>query len=95
MDRYHQHIAAFAAAPTPPVSEKSPRLPSLAKLLKGPDRDIWTKGTANELGCLLPNGVGKSRPFPDWIEGTGTIVPVRKAAIPAGRHATWKRTESA
>ena len=59
------------------------------KLLKGPDRDTWTRGTANELGRLLPSGVGQSRPLPDRIEGTGTIISIRKAAIPAGRHATY------
>ena len=62
-DKYRHHLAAFAAAPPQPVSTKAPKLPSLARLLKGPERDIWLKGTANELGRLLPNGVGASRPL--------------------------------
>ena len=87
--KFQHHLAAIATTPALPVQEKAPKLPSLATLLKGPDRDVWLRGAANELGRLLPNGVGKSRPLPERIEGTGTIVPIRKATIPAGRHATY------
>ena len=84
---YQHHIAALTTDITTPV-EKS-KLPSIHKLLKGPDALIWMKSNANEFGRLLPRGVGKSRPAHDRIEGTSTLFPIRKHLIPAGRTATY------
>ena len=79
--KYEKHIAALVADAS---LTKVSKLPSLAKLLKGPDGLIWDRGTANEFGRLLPNGIGRTRPTKDRIEGTGTIYPIRRANIPKG-----------
>ena len=86
--KYKKHIALMATDLLSPV-EKTTKLPTLAKLLKGPDKDIWMRGTANEFGRLLPHGIGKSRPPQDKIESTGTIFPIHKSMIPHGRTATY------
>ena len=81
--QYEHHIAALS---TSPVAGKQESLP---KLLKGPDKERWTRGNANEFGRLLPNGIGKNRPDKDKIKGTGTIFPIRKYAIPPDRKVTY------
>ena len=84
--KYDKHIAAFMAdADITKVS----KLPSLAKLLKGLDGKIWTRGTSNEFGRLLSRGIGKHRPANERIEGTGTLYPIRRAQIPKGRKITY------
>ena len=62
---------------------------SLWKFLKGPDAPIWERGTANEFGHLLPDGIGKNWPKHDRIEGNVTIFSIRKRNIPAGRKVTY------
>jgi hypothetical protein len=84
--KYEQHIAAIVADTS---LTKVSKLPSLAKFLKGSDAIIWNRGTANEFGRLLPNGIGRNRPVKDRIEGTGTIFPIRRANIPQGRKITY------
>jgi hypothetical protein len=86
-ERYAHHIAAFTANLNGPL-EKT-QLPSLRKLLKGPDSIIWDRSNANEFGRLLPRGVGKSRPADQRIAGTSTMFPIRLADIPPGRFATY------
>ena len=86
-EKYMHHIAAFASAP-PPVAKDS-KLPSLSKLLKGDDGKLWGRSTANAFGRLFANGVGRSRPVAERIEGTGTSFPIRKSAIPKGRNITY------
>ena len=85
--QYAHHIAPPATELTPRV-EKQP-LQSLPKLLRGPNKAIWTRSTANEFGRLLPNGIDKHRPANEKVKGTGTIVPVRRTNIPHGRKATY------
>ena len=81
--QYEHHIAALSTAPVAGKQE------SLPKLLKGPDKERWTRGNANEFGRLLPNGIGKDRPEKDKIKGTGTIFPIRRHAIPPDRKITY------
>ena len=84
---HHHHIAlATQALSLAPEKEK---LPSLHKFLQGPNKNIWSHSSANELGRLLPDGVGKSRPPDDRIEGTSTIFPIRKHQVPPGRKVTY------
>ena len=85
--QYKHHIAALASVP-PPVAKDS-KLPSLSKPLKGDDGKLWERSTANEFGRLFANGVGHSRPSAERIEGTGTLFPIRKNAIPKGRNITY------
>ena len=84
---YDHHIAALSTTPTSLLVPE--KLPSLHKLLKGPDQKIWSRSWANELGRLLPHGVGKSRPKSKRIEGTSTIFPIKKSQVPAGRKVTY------
>ena len=86
-ERYAHHIAAFTANLNGPL-EKT-QLPSLRKLLKGPDALIWDRSNANEFGRLLPRGVGNSRPPEQRVQGTSTMFPIRLADIPPGRFATY------
>ena len=69
--------------------EKKTTLPTLAKLLRGPDKEIWSHSTANEFGRLLPNGIGMNRPAAERIQGTSTMYPIPKSKIPPGRKATY------
>ena len=78
--KFKHHIATLAADLTP--IEKQAKLPSLAKLLQGPDKNVWTRGTANEFGRLLPSGIGKHRPPDQRIKATGTLYPIPKSKIP-------------
>ena len=87
MAPYQNHIAALATDLA--LSVEKVKLPSLYKLLKGPDAAIWNTSNANEFGRLLPRGVGKSRPVEERIAGTGTFFPIRKRDIPQGRTATY------
>ena len=86
--KYEKHIALLATDLVSLV-EKTTKLPTLAKLLNGPDRDIWLRGTANEFRRLLPHGLKKNRSAHDKITGTGTIFPISKSMIPPGRKATY------
>jgi len=61
----------------------------LQKLLKGPEKERWNRGNANEFGRLLPHGIGKNRPDNKKIKGTGTIFPIRRHAIPSDRKVTY------
>ena len=78
--KYAHHIAALA---TTPISGKQA---SLTTLLRGPDAATWSRSNANEWGRLLEFGIGKDRPLPEQITGTGTIFFVRKANVPSDRH---------
>ena len=82
-ERYKHHIAALV---TPPEACKQP---SLEKLLKGPDKDLWDKSNTNEWGRLLPNGVGKSRTDNQKIKGAETIKFIKKSQVPDGRRFTY------
>ena len=86
-DPYQTHIAALTHDIA--TSAAKTKLPSIHKLLKGPDAHVWMKSNANEFGRLLPRGVGKSRPANERIEGTSTLFPIRKHLIPANRTATY------
>ena len=85
--KFQHHIAALAS--TPPPITKDAKLPSLSRLLKGDDRKLWLRSTANEFGRLFANGVGRDRPAAERIEGTGTLFPIRRSAIPHGRNVTY------
>ena len=82
-NQYAHHIAALSAAPIAGKQE------SLQKLLKGPEKERWNRGNANEFGRLLPHGIGKNRPDNEKIKGTGTIFPIRRHAIPSDRKVTY------
>ena len=84
--KYAKHIAALLAET--PLTKVS-KLPSLAKLLKGIDAIISTRGTAKEFGRLLPNRIGRTRPENERIKGTDTLYPIRLADIPKGRRITY------
>ena len=84
--KYAGHIAALVADSSP---TKVSKLPSLAKLLKGCDASVWSRGTANEFGRLLPRGIGNNRPAHERLTGTGTIYPIRKTDVPLGRTVTY------
>ena len=84
---YQTHIAALTSDIA--TSTAKAKLPSIHKLLKGPDAHIWMKSNANEFGRLLPRGVGKSLPANERIDGTSTLFPIRKHLIPVGRTSTY------
>lgn len=65
-----------------------PQNMTMSALLKGPDKDIWNTGLANEIGRLA-QGVGKSRPAHQKISGTNTIKFIRKAQVPKNRTVTY------
>ena len=67
MERYDHHIAELYIHP------EAGNQPSLKKLFKGPDKEIWDCSNANKWVILLPNGVGKYRPENEHIKGTVTI----------------------
>ena len=50
---------------------------SIDALLKGIDSIQWNKSLTNELGRLA-QGIGKNRPSIERIEGTNTIIFVKK-----------------
>ena len=54
-EMYSHHIAALSTDP-----EDSGNHKSLRRLFKGPDVDIWNRGSANEFGRLLINGIEKN-----------------------------------
>ena len=87
LTEYKHHIAVLAAQDATPV-EKT-KLPSLSRLLKGKASATWTRGTANEFGRLLARGVGLSRTASERIQGTSTMFPIRRSAVPPGRKVTY------
>jgi hypothetical protein len=54
-------------------------------LVKGPDKDIWVRAFANDLG-MLAQGVGQRQPT-----GTNTIFFIPAHQVPAGRQVTYGR----
>ena len=50
--------------------------------MKGPYSEISNRGNAKEFGRILENSIGKNRPASEYIQGTGTIFPILKYAIP-------------
>ncbi len=89
---YEHHIAALTTAEssnTPYFQTGSGKQGSLRKMVNGSEKIIWTRSLSNELGRLLPNGVGKNRPKAERIKGTGTIFPIRKAQVPKDRKVTY------
>jgi hypothetical protein len=59
----------------------------------GPDRDVWLRSMANDLGRLA-QGVGKCRPADDRIKGTDTIFFIRTQDVPVGRKVTYCKQEA-
>jgi hypothetical protein len=62
-------------------------------LAAGPDRDLWLRSMANDLGRLA-QGVGQRRPIDQRIAGTNTIVFIHKHDVPAGRQVTYCKQEA-
>ena len=84
-DMYSHQIATLTTEPITPSGKQA----YLKTLLKGPDAEGRNKGNANEFGRLLKHGIrNKNRPANERIKGTGTIFPIRKKNIPAGRKVT-------
>lgn len=89
--RSHPQLAQ-AATETPNPSNPAPLLHttamSLPNLLQGPDKAVWNRGLANELGRLA-QGVGKTRKPNERITGTDTIRFIKRTEVPRGRTVTY------
>jgi hypothetical protein len=62
-------------------------------LIKGPDRALWLRSMANDLGQLA-QGVGSNHPAPDRITGTNTLFFIPKTSVPKGRQVTYCKQEA-
>jgi hypothetical protein len=62
-------------------------------LSTGPDRTLWLRSMANDLGQLA-QGVGKQRPTNQRIAGTNTIFFIHKHEVPSGRQVTYCKQEA-
>jgi hypothetical protein len=62
-------------------------------LAAGPDREMWLRSMANDLGWLA-QGVGQRRPAEQRIAGTDTIIFIHKHEVPAGRQVTYCKQEA-
>jgi hypothetical protein len=62
-------------------------------LAAGPDRELWMRSMANDLGRLA-QGVGQHRPADQRISGTNTIWFIRKQDVPTGRKVTYCKQEA-
>jgi hypothetical protein len=61
-------------------------------LLAGPNRKLWLRSMANDLGRLA-QGIGKNRPVDQQITGTNTIFFIEQCAVPKGRQVTYCKQE--
>ena len=84
MELYSHHIAALVAPPT-----ASSKQPSIEKLLRVLEDEIWNRSNSNEWGRLLPNRVGKLRPANELLTGTGALVFIIKLQVPEGKKVTY------
>ena len=62
-------------------------------LITGPDRDLWLRSMANDLGRLA-QGIGKHRPVDQRVAGTNTIFFIASTAVPKGRQVTYCKQEA-
>jgi hypothetical protein len=62
-------------------------------LLAGPDNALWLRSMANDLGRLA-QGVRKSCPAAERVEGTNTIFFIPKCDVPINRTVTYCKQEA-
>jgi hypothetical protein len=62
-------------------------------LATGPDRQLWLRSMANDLGRLA-QGIGQHRPPDQRIAGTDTIFFISKCDVPSGRQVTYCKQEA-
>jgi hypothetical protein len=62
-------------------------------LSKGPDRELWLRSMANDLGRLA-QGVGQRRPTDQRIAGADTIFFINKHDVPARHQVTYCKQEA-
>ena len=61
---------------------------SLDRLLRSPHAQQWNNGLSNEIGRLA-QGVGKTRSAEKKIQGSNTIVFIKKHQVPKGKSITY------
>ena len=61
---------------------------SLDKLLVGDEAITWQRSLSNEIGRLA-QGIGASRPTPEQIKGTNTLIFIPKREVPRGSKITY------
>jgi hypothetical protein len=80
-----QHDPTVASKMLNPTTGKFETLDSL---LLGSDSAIWTGSLSNKWGRCM-QGVGKTRPASERIEGNDTMFFIKPSQFPAGRKVTY------
>ena len=68
------------------LNAETGKLEEYSALIKGPEKDLWTKAYANDLGRLA-QGVGNR------IDGTNTIFFIPKSDVPPNKRVTYGKKE--
>jgi hypothetical protein len=90
--------SAYHAPHTPPaahavIHDTTGQAMNYRFLSAGPDRELWLRSMANDLGRLA-QGIGQDRPVDQRVEGTNTIFFIAPTAVPKGRQVTYCKQEA-
>ena len=68
------------------INEETGKLEEYGALLKGPDKEVWEKAYANDLGRLAQGVQGR-------IEGTNTVFFISHSEVPKEKRVTYGKKE--